>query len=361
MQVTRFPATYFDGKSPRRHEVTVVVASAGLRLIHADDRTALWPYEELKQTQGNYTGEELRFEHGLEAVVVTDRGILEAMHELAPQSDRRVKPAIGGWRMLRAALGAVVGLVVGGWGMYTYGLPALSSGVAAHVPVDWEVHMGDQALAQLVPMDQRCEDVDRVAALQTVVATLVSGLPAKSPYVYRVTITKSDEFNAFALPGGRLIVNQGLVKKLGSADELAGILAHEIQHVERRHTTKAICEEMSTKVLIAGLLGNHDAFGSAVNAARALGELGHSRQAEAEADHLGMNLMVASNLDPQAMVKAYRHLKEHDVRVPTFLSTHPDTDGRIASLTAMAREAHASPHPLALAMSWRRFQQGCTP
>jgi predicted Zn-dependent protease len=361
MTATRYAATYFDGKTPRRHEIELVVTPNGLRLVFPDGRTELWPYAELRQTQGHYTGEELRFERELAAMVVSDRAVLAAMHELAPASDRRVKPLIGGWRMVRAAVGAVIGLAIGGWGLYSYGLPALAAATASAVPVSWEVGMGDSALDEVVPPAERCTDAKRVAAVEAVVARLRTGLPAGSPYTYKVTIAKSAEFNAYALPGGRLIVNQGLLAKMGSAEELAGILAHEMQHVERRHSTKAICEEMSTKVLIAGLVGNRDGFGMALNAAKALGELGHSRQAEAEADKHGMALMVAAQLDPRAMVRAYHHLKDEDIAIPTFLSTHPDTDARIEALTAMEREAHASSRPLPLPMSWAHLKQGCTP
>jgi len=355
----RFPATYFDGKTPRRHAIEVVVTERGLRLVHPDGQTALWTYEDLRQTQGDFAGEELRFEHELEAVVLSDRAVLEAMHALAPASDRQVKPVIAGGRMLRAALLAVVGLAMGGWGLYSYGLPALADATAAWVPQSWEETLGEQALAEMVPADERCPDPARVAALQAVVDRLKTGLPTPSKYTYQLTISRSDEFNAYALPGGHIVVNQGLLAKLRSGDELAGILAHEMQHVEHRHVTKAICEDASTRVLIAGLLGNHDAFGQALNAAKALGELGHSRKAEDGADRDGMTLLVAAGLDPAAMVAAYGHLEENGIHMPSFLSTHPDTASRIQTLQAMAKAAHGAPRPLDLPIAWKRVQEGC--
>lgn len=358
MLITRYPATYFDGKTPHRHEIELVVTPNGLRLAFQDGRTELWPYDELRQTQGMYDGEELRFERGLAAVVVADRGLLAAMHELAPASDGRVKAAVGGWRMVRAAVGAVVGLVVGGWGLYNYGLPALADAMAATVPVSWEVSLGDQALDQLCPPAERCTDAATLKAVEAVVEKI---RPANSPYAYQVTLSTSEDFNAFALPGGRLIVNRGLLEKLKSPQELAGILAHEVQHVERRHTTKAICEDASTQVLIAGLLGNHDGFGQALRAAKALGELGHSRQAEAEADREGMKRILEAGLDPHAMVKAYEHLKDGDAFSVSFLSTHPDTEARIAELTAMAAGSKGPYQPIALPVAWSHVKRGCTP
>jgi Zn-dependent protease with chaperone function len=360
--ITRWNADYFDGKSARKQSVIVIVTERGLRLEQADGQTTLWPYDEIKQTQGKLAGEHVRFERGApwpEAVVVPDTGILAVIDAYAPQENHRPRTPVGGLGMVRAALSATAGLLVGGWGMYMYGLPAMADAVAQYVPVRWEVELGRRTLDEMVPAAERCNDKPRVAALQSIVDRLVrAGGP--TPYHYVVTVSKSNDFNAFAAPGGFIVVNQGLLGKTKTPEQLAGVLAHEIQHVERRHATKAICEELSGRALLAAMVGNGDGFGSALSAVHALGSLGHSRQAEAEADREGMRRVIAADIDPQGMVQAFEIMKgESPEGPPALLSDHPDTADRLKRLKAIAATAHGKPLPLEVGMPWSKVTTGC--
>jgi Zn-dependent protease with chaperone function len=360
--MTRWNADYFDGKSARKQSVLVIVTERGLRLQRSDGSSTLWPYEEITQTQGKLVGEHVRFERGTpwpEAVVIADAGILAVIDELAPQQNHQARTPMGGGGMLRAALGATVGLVVGGWGMYMYGLPAIADLTARVVPVKWEVELGRRTRDEIVPASERCADAPRTAAVQRIVDRLVAAGGA-TPYHYEVVISSSNDFNAFAAPGGFIVVNQGLLGKTRSPEQLAGVLAHEIQHVERRHATKAICEELSGRALIAVMLGNGDGFGSALNAMHALGSLGHSRAQESEADREGMKRVIAAGIDPKGMVEVFEIMKgESPEGPPALLSDHPDTVDRLKKLKAIAATSHAAPRPLDVGMAWSEVTSGC--
>ena len=153
-------------------------------------------------------------------------------------------------------------------------------------------------------------------------------------------MTVSDEpiVNAFALPGGNIVVFRGLLEETARPEELAGVLAHEMQHVLKRHTTHRLIQESSTGLLISALSGDFTgsmAFG--VKSAGTLALMQYDREEEAEADREGMKMILAAGIDPQGMIDFFVKLKDKG-KMPRFLkyvSNHPATEDRIAKLREM--------------------------
>ena len=155
------------------------------------------------------------------------------------------------------------------------------------------------------------------------------------------------DVNALAAPGGYIVVFRGLLERARTPDELAGVLAHEIEHVLHRHTTRAVIQHASTGLLLAALTGDMTgplAYG--LESARVLGQLQYSRRAEEEADRDGMKLLLAARVDPAGMIGFFDDLAkgEHPRRVLRYLSTHPSPTDRIAALRALAAGAPGSPN-----------------
>jgi predicted Zn-dependent protease len=170
--------------------------------------------------------------------------------------------------------------------------------------------------------------------------------------------------NAFAAPGGYIVLFRGLLDLTDSAEELAGVLAHEVQHILQRHVTRLLLEHASTGLLLAALTG--DVSGTVVFAlegARLLGTLQHSRQHETEADTAGLRMLVAANIDPAGMVSLFARLRTAGQQVPDvlqYLSTHPDTAQRIATLKALAAQTS---HPFVKLLphyDWQDMRRICT-
>ena len=114
------------------------------------------------------------------------------------------------------------------------------------------------------------------------VAEIGSRLTVGSRYKYRWYVSNDKEVNAFALPGGIIVINAGLIAKAGSADELAGVLAHEVQHVEHRHTLQQMIHAAGWAAVLAVVLGDVSAITAIV--VHQLGNLRNSRKLEAQAD-----------------------------------------------------------------------------
>lgn len=358
---------YLDGRIAARRAARVRIMPTGLELTTADPpATAFWPYRELRQTQGWYAGEPVRFERGgalSEALLVEDVGFLSAIRAVAGAAAKRFHdPASRRWRTQLVALAAVaaIGLALG---LYFVAIPGLATFAAARVPVAWEAALGDAVVNNLAPPDARCVDPERQRVLEGILARLVATVP-EQPYRFKVTVVNRPVVNALAAPGGSIVVFRGLLDGTKSPEEVAGVLAHEAAHVLNRHATRAIFRQASTGILLAAILGDVRgvvAFG--VEGARTLGDLSYNRQSEEEADREGMRMIHAARIDPEGALIFFRRLERNEWAMgggsSRYLSTHPPTAERLRALTALAAQAPGPPVKLLPDYDWDDIKQMC--
>lgn len=358
----QWPATYYDGESAVPHELEVTLTPLGLAFWAPDGKSTLWPYAEVQQTAGQHAGEPVRFEHGGplgRTLVIAEPGFLEALRAVSRKQGRFAGP-LGQREALLAGGLALVALVGASVGLYRWGIPAIADVVAERVPIAWEEQLGKHVVESMVPESKRCTDKASVAALERIVTTLTANQQHR--YTYRVAIARDSQVNAFAAPGGYVVVNTGLLEKARSPEEVAGVLAHEIQHVQQRHATKAILRQLSLQAILTAVTGDMGALGAVIGAAGELGTLGYARAAEEEADREGMRLMMAARLDPKGMIGMFETLQAATEETPgvlQVLSTHPDTAARIAKLKTQSASARYAPVPLLADLSWKGVASGC--
>ena len=157
------------------------------------------------------------------------------------------------------------------------------------------------------------------------------------------------DINAFAAPGGIVVVYAGLIDKSASAEELAGVLAHEIAHVELRHSLRQIVKSAGLRIILTGLSGDYAPLGGW---AAQLGELKFSRDAERAADARGLERLEEARIDPLGMLRFFEALAANTPSGPALLSTHPATAERIAWLREAVTNRKAGPvEPIAI--DWR--------
>ena len=134
--------------------------------------------------------------------------------------------------------------------------------------------------------------------LREIVDTLSASLP-EQPYKFQIIVMDTPEVNAFAAPGGSIVVFRGLLEKVQTAEELAGILAHEMQHILHRHSTRMLLEHVSLGLLLGVIMGDaNSAMKIGKEGAGLLGALHYGRQFEEQADAEGMRLILAAGIDP---------------------------------------------------------------
>ena len=362
---TDWEGDYLDGRTATRQRATIRLLRSGVQIATESGQTAWWPYGEIRQTQGSYAGQQIRLERGgelPEVLLVSEAAFLTSLHRVAPEvAGRFHDPALRGRRVRLTILAAFAAVALTAL-LYFWGIPGIASLIATRVPVSWEERLGETVAAHLAPEARRCTETTRTWAIQEVVTAVTSPVQ-HSPYTFRVIVANSPMVNALAAPGGYVVVFRGLLERTQSAEELAGVLAHEFQHVLLRHTTQALFRHASTGLLIAGLTG--DVSGAMVyglESARVLGELRYSRQVEEEADREGFRMLVAAGIDPAGMIAFFDTLsreQEKGSALPTYLSTHPSTEGRIERLRSLAGPGRPAAATLLSGTDWRDVRGIC--
>ena len=362
---TEWEGYYLDGQTAARQRVSIQLMRLGLHVTTERGDTLWWPYEEIRQTQGFYSGEQVRIERGgefAEALLVSDKEFLVQLHQIAPElatkfhdpARRKTRARLA----LLAALASIGILVV----LYLWGIPALSGLVASLVPVSWEERLGQAVVEHLAPPAMRCTDMNRTPVISEILTALTTHSPT-SPYTIRVILVNDSSINAFAAPGGYIVLFRGLLEKTQTPEELAGILAHELQHILNRHSTRALIQHVSMGLLLAAITGNTSgtaAYG--LEGARILGSLRYSRQNEEEADAGGMRMLLEAGIDPAGMIAFLELLKKRTSESPAilkYLSTHPGTEDRIEKLKSLAGQSQRRPAKLLAGHDWSEIKKLC--
>ena len=358
-------AAYLDGRTAARRPATVHITRTGLDVVVPGGAGArfFWPFREIRQTQGAYAGEPVRLEHGgelAEALLITDPGFVSAARSTSPEAAHLHAPARRGLRLGLAAGAAVIAVVVA-LGLYYLAIPAIAGVAAARVPVAWEEQLGGAIVEHFAPAGRRCEDPVRQAPIDRIVARLTAKAHPQ-PYTFRIAVVNSGTVNALAAPGGHIIVFRGLLERADSAEELAGVLAHEIAHVLHRHVTRAIFHHASTGLLMTALVGDVSGVAYGLQAARTLGDLQMNRAAESEADREGIRLLQEAGIDTAGMVTFFDKLQRRergDDGLTRYLRTHPPTAERLTTLRALAALASKPEERLLADDAWNDVKRLC--
>jgi predicted Zn-dependent protease len=218
------------------------------------------------------------------------------------------------------------------------GAVALLPLLAACVSEQREQHLGDQIAAQIntqiplvqdAPLNHYVADLGRMLARRS----------ARPDVPYRFYIVDTEGVNAFALPGGHIYVNRGLIERTRNVSELAGVLAHEIGHVAARHGAETLQRQMRTRsmsgILYKVILDREPILDQeALDIGGAVWSAAHSRSDEQEADKLAVGYLIASGVDPNGMLSLFNGFVKEEAAVPQgvvaqWFSTHPATMQRL--------------------------------
>ena len=234
-----------------------------------------------------------------------------------------------------------------------FGVPAIADRLAPLVPLTVERKLGDAVDVQVRGMLDRknagaafeCGRAARekpgVAALGKMMRRLSEAAALRLPL--SAVVLRRPEANAIALPGARIYVFQGLIAKADNADELAGVIAHEIGHVAHRDGTRSVLQAGGLSLMFGVLLGDFVGGGAVVIAARSVLQSSYSRHVEMAADDYGARLMNKAGGDARGLAVMLGKIGGATEPGMNILLDHPETKARVAAINKIADPRPARP------------------
>jgi len=202
------------------------------------------------------------------------------------------------------------------------------------IPVAWEQKLGEVAYRDFLAQQTVIDEGPAVTAVNEIMHRLTEKIP-DNPYKFEVSVVRSDVVNAFALPGGYVVVFTGLMKKAESGEEVAGVLSHELNHVLQRHGLDRMVKQLGLIAVVTIVLGDQQGLAGLIKRVGVeLLTLKFGREQETEADLTGLQLLHRAKIDPNGMIRFFEHLSEKDKERVEILSTHPMSEHRAARLRA---------------------------
>jgi predicted Zn-dependent protease len=355
----RFPGAFGDGQSAAARSVQVRVAGGGLELrVDGETRTRVWPYDRL------HTSLPLRSDaadvlltlkgDGAQTLFVADPSFASVLLARSPG----LSPLSRRWNGLKpglAVVAAVAALVGSVWALDLH--PAQA--VARVMPQQSREVLGGAVIASLAKDRKVCETPASKAALARL-ATRLTAVASDKPMAVNITLFDWGLVNAFAAPGGQIILTRGLVQQAGSVDEVAGVLAHEMGHTLEMHPEVGIIRAMG--LAAAAQLAFAGSSGTVTNVGLLLTQLRYSRIAEREADAHALRILKGAGISHKGFGDFFERLEGKsagkDIPGLEVVSTHPMTQERIA----MVRAQPAYPSTPALTeQEWRALRDACGP
>jgi predicted Zn-dependent protease len=249
-------------------------------------------------------------------------------------------------RMNRALSLAALGLIVILPLALLFSMSSVTGVIARQFSPSWEAELGKKAFALYQVDHELMKDAD--AVLLPLTTPLLGKIDDKR-FSYHIYIVNNPELNAFALPGGYMVVNSGLIQAAETPEEVLGVIAHEISHVTEQHGIRNMISSAGAMLILQAVIGQLDGMMvTLAGAAPMLLTQSYSRGFESEADARGFDLLQRAEINPEGLVVFFQRMQAEEKKkmeklgdektlsqVKKFLSllsTHPDTDQRIAAV-----------------------------
>lgn len=344
---------YFDGLTSARHDVQVTLSADRryLQIVGPSLPEPLsWPLPDLRALRDRarrgrlivtlHAASDYAAPQDPARLTVTSAALSAELMALCPdllKSDMRE----GAWgRLIKRGALAVAAVVL----MLFVILPRMADTLAGLIPVEREVAFGKSVVSQIeralgaTRLGQlRCENPEGLAALGAMTARLTAG--SDLAYALEMQVFDHEMINAFAAPGGQIVIMRGLLESASGPDAVAAVLAHEIAHVERRDATRHALRAAGSAGLLSMVLGDVTGGAAAVFLGERVLQASYTREAEAAADIFALGMLNRAGVSSAGMADFFEVLADMEAgmpALPAYFSSHPASAGR-----AEAARSHA--------------------
>jgi len=337
MSIQTYKATYYDA-SGRVFPATIFISTITLSIRFRDEngieKDVYWLAESIESMEEDASGSaQLRYrnkEGNQERLLVRDQELLQAI-----KKNFKNQRFVGGvyYKTLGKTrnkilifLSVILGLIALA---YFWLVPMIGEKIAMNFSKETEIDLGNQmyeSIKSSYTIDQRTTDA---------LNEFYKELNYEVGYPVKITVVKSKDKNAFAIPGGNIVVFDSLLMAIKTPEQLAALLGHEASHIAYRHSLRQLFRGLASNMFLMLLVGNDSGIVTFLaENADALKSLGYSRSLETDADNKGMELMTTRGLDPGGMLGLMRILQGSvgDEEPNSILSSHPVFSARIKNI-----------------------------
>ena len=332
----KFSARYFDGQRATAHEVTVTLQEGDISFQIQDTHLLYKKNQYEIQTAIAEVTRIIELEDGGRLEVADPSG--QFSHHASTGYVAKIIYALeNNFRYIALALVMTVALI---WSFISYGVPFIAEQVAHAIPISTETAMGEQVLQAMDVEEYVFQPSSLLVSRQEKIKSQLQNLCQQQTNCppYKLLFRKSARIgaNAFALPGGTLIITDDLVHLARDDNEITAVLAHELGHINRRHAMRQVLQSTLSGLVMVAVLGDFDSIASGLPAT--LLQLRYTRQMELEADAYALQALQHACISPMAFVNILERLsgahKEDESEKSTnsverLLASHPDTTIRL--------------------------------
>lgn len=342
------PTTWFDGHSPQGLDVSVTLAHGQL-LVQGEGVERTYALPSVRWPEKSRHGPRLCDLPDGSSLQHADPAQWDEWFERQGFCPSWVVATTLSWRAVMASVLGIVVIAVVAW---RWGIPAASEWVTPQIPLPLQQRIGSQALEQIqglwlkptaIRSDEQARLRDRFEQMTPAAQTPKQGLHLQPPVPWRLHFYKAPALgaNAFALPGGDMVLTDGMVELLrDQPDALMGVLAHELGHVEHHHGMQMVVKTSLLSALVGAVIGDAGSFLTAIP--MLLATQGYSRDAEREADEAAALFLHRNHIHPRVMALVFERMRAQakaktqdsgtsvqDI-LPIGLASHPSDAQRIA-------------------------------
>ncbi|MGL5166095.1 MAG: M48 family metallopeptidase [Afipia sp.] len=347
---------FFDGASSKRRIVELSFNDQ-LVISENDDTLATWSYADIRRVDSPFGTLRVSCVSAppLARLEIRDGAVEAWLFSHCQHLDENLLGSRGVATIIGWSLAAVTSIVA----VVLFGVPLAADRLTPLVPQAFERRLGDVAEKQVKGLFGRA--VCQNPAGQAAFVKLVNAVRTSAGLDTSVqsTVLASEIPNAFALPGGKVYLFKGLLTKAENADEIAGVLAHEMGHVKHRDSMRNLIYNGGTSFLIGLLFGDITGSSALIFASRSLVTASYSRETEQNADKVAIDVMHGLGRSPRPMGELmFRVTGKQGDKSLSILSSHPLTEDRLALMSKEDRPP--SKEPLLSPDEWQSLKAICT-
>lgn len=328
-------ARYADGRAAITHPARVDFGAEALS-FQTSNVVATWAYADLARADDGAEHIVLKRKPDTGERIILDLSAADALRAAAPALCTPRAQGVESPRLVAGLAAAALSLAAA----FLIGVPLAADPIAHVMPQGYRDQISQLAWAQIRSSMQECagpENANGLGALFSLTNRLDANFDPETRNSIEIYVMRAGVPNAFTLPDDSIVITDQLIQLSESPDELAGVIAHELGHVEGRHVMTNVVRRLGAGVffdIIFGGAGFGQAFAIGTSS---LTSLGYTRDDETEADTRGLNMMQYAGIDPHATAALFERIAAQypeDAQIPELLRSHPGHAARAAAARA---------------------------